>query len=306
MEDGALMLEASQCVQRISCDYKCSQSLPDYGFHLHDRYEIYLYFSGGVHYFVEQKKYVLERGDMLIFNNREIHKPTFPSPVGSYERYTVHFDPAVAAGYSTPGFPLLACFESRKRGENNLLRLRKEDLSRAQALMSGMIKLRGETPPGWEILYLARFLELLVLISTAYGAHSPTLQELGYALEPPLSEVVAYINVHLQEDLRLEALEKRFFINKNYLCKLFRQQTGNTIHSYIQHKRLVRAQELLLDGASVTDACHLAGFNDYSNFIRLFKRMTGQSPARFRSAAETVRPPEAEQAAASLPVFSEC
>lgn len=300
------MLEASQCAQRISCDYKCTQSLPDYGFHLHDRYEIYLYLSGGVHYFVEQKKYVLERGDMLLFNSREIHKPTFPSPAGSYERYTVHFDPAAAAGYSTPGFHLLGCFESRERGENNLLRLRKEELSRVQALMSGMIALRSETPPGWEILYLARFLELLVLIGTAYGAHSPSPQELGYALEPPLSEVVAYIHTHLQEDLRLEALEKRFFINKNYLCKLFRQQTGNTIHSYIQHKRLARAQELLLEGASVTDACHLAGFNDYSNFIRLFKRMTGQSPARFRSAAGPAHPAASEPATENLPVFQEC
>ncbi|MCI8441455.1 MAG: AraC family transcriptional regulator [Provencibacterium sp.] len=300
------MLGISQSVQLISCEKKQSQSLPDLGFHLHNRYEIYLYLSGGAHYFVEQKKYVLERGDMLIFNSREIHKPTFPSPAGIYERYVVHFDPAVAAPYSTPGFSLIGCFENRTRGEKNLLRLGQKELSRFLALFDGMISLRDEAAPGWEILFLSRFLELLVQIGTAYGTHSPSQQEAGYALEPPLSEVVAYINAHLQEDLRLEVLEKRFFINKNYLCKLFRQQTGNTIHSYIQHKRLVRSQELLLEGCSVTEACHLAGFNDYSNFIRLFKRMTGQSPTRFRGGAVYEAQPTQEQQASSLPDFYEC
>ena len=300
------MLGILQSTQMISCDRKQSRTLPDYGFHLHNRYEIYLYLSGEVHYFVEQKKYVLEHGDMLIFNSREIHKPTFPAPDSVYERYVIHFDPSVAAQYSTPGFDLLGCFENRPRGEGNLLRLSPEELAQISALTDQMICLRTGKAPGWEIVYLSRFLELLVRIGQAYGAHSPSPQELGHALEPPLSEVVAYINAHLQEDLRLEALEKRFFINKNYLCKLFRQQTGNTIHSYIQHKRLVRSQELLREGCSVTEACHLAGFNDYSNFIRLFKRMTGQSPTRYRSEAGSGSPAPSEPAAGSRPDFGEC
>ncbi|MBQ3028199.1 MAG: AraC family transcriptional regulator, partial [Lachnospiraceae bacterium] len=42
------------------------------------------------------------------------------------------------------------------------------------------------------------------------------------------------------------------------------------------------AKALLQEGASVTEACYRSGFNDYANFIRSFKKVTGVSPGKYR------------------------
>ena len=50
---------------------------------------------------------------------------------------------------------------------------------------------------------------------------------------------------------------------------------GTTATKYITSKRITEAKKHLLEGKSVTDAAFLCGFNDYANFIRLFKIAVG-------------------------------
>jgi len=57
------------------------------------------------------------------------------------------------------------------------------------------------------------------------------------------------------------------------------------LHEYIIFKRVARAKKLLMEGKSVTETCHLSGFNDYSNFIRTFKRTVGISPGKYSKIA---------------------
>jgi len=47
-------------------------------------------------------------------------------------------------------------------------------------------------------------------------------------------------------------------------------------------KRVALAKELLSQGHTVLEACHLSGFHDYSNFIRTFRQTTGYTPGQFK------------------------
>ena len=67
-----------------------------------------------------------------------------------------------------------------------------------------------------------------------------------------------------------------------YLNPVFKKETGSTIFQYIQAKRLCLAQLALSRGASVTEACEEAGFNDYSNFIRTFRKILGCTPGEYQ------------------------
>jgi len=249
-------------------------------FHLHDRFEIYFFISGNVNYFIEKKVYQLHYGDLLLMNSHEIHKPSF-SPGAPYERIVVHFNAAIPQALSSPSFNLLNCFTNRPAGENNLIGMNRKQSEEIMRLFDKMELLGAETSSGSDVLKLAVFLELLVLINRAY--FSTLAHEEDKPIVPgKLVPVLDYIDLNLENDLSLEILEHRFFINRFYLTRLFKQVTNSSLHEYIQFKRISRAKKMLSDGLNVTEACARSGFNDYSNFLRMFKRTVGISPGQYR------------------------
>lgn len=268
----------------LECSHSYNEDIPSFEFHLHNKYEIYLLLSGDVHYFVERKKYVLKKGDILVFNSKEIHKPTFVG-VSPYERITMHFNPKIAAYFSTPDTNLLGCFENRKNGENNLIKLDQGKHTLFCSLLERLAQLcsnSGESPIE-KLSVLLQVFNLLDISSKQSKLDLGQQTQQPQQLKSPISQVITYINNHLTEELSLDVLEKKSFLNKNYLCKLFKDQMGSTIHSYILIRRISLAKQLLENGASVTEACNQSGFNDYANFIRLFKKITGTSPAKFKT-----------------------
>ncbi len=249
-------------------------------FHLHDAYEIYYLISGDVNYFVENKIYELKQGDVIITNKYEIHKPSFKSNK-TYERVFIQFDDAIPVMYGSGAFDLLQCFNGRGKGERNRIEL---DAVQRQEFLELMKKLEhtGKNKnPADTILRNTYFVQLLVLLNRAFLSSS------GDAVEPKgisarLFPILDHINENLQGDLSLESIEQKFFINRHYLTRLFKKNTGMNLHQYVIYKRLARSKELLARGLSVTEACYFSGFNDYSNFYRLFKRIIGTAPGEYK------------------------
>lgn len=71
------------------------------------------------------------------------------------------------------------------------------------------------------------------------------------------------------------------YVSKSHLNRSFKDFSGLTLYQYIIKKRLVVARDMLLEGQPVMDACMKCGFNDYSNFLKAFKREFGKSPREF-------------------------
>ena len=63
----------------------------------------------------------------------------------------------------------------------------------------------------------------------------------------------------------------------------FKNQIGSSIHSYVIQKRLILAKSLISDGFSMSTVCSKCGFNDYSSFVRAFKKAYGVSPSNYNS-----------------------
>src|SRR5688500_13479420 len=100
-------MDISGSSRYFSYTHRRTELPPRMDFHLHDRYEIYFFLAGDVHYLIDSKVYPLSCGDLLIMNNRELHKPAFRSPA-PYENIVIHFDPGVAAALAPfSSLPLL-------------------------------------------------------------------------------------------------------------------------------------------------------------------------------------------------------
>jgi len=256
-------------------------------FHLHAGCEIYFLIQGDVRYFVEKTVYPLQYGDLMITNEHEIHKPTFDSNE-LYERVTIEFDPMMAKAFATPDYDPLACFYNRPHGKRNKLSLTPKETSQLLELFKKYESIERHDADGAAVLKLACMMEVLVAINRIYHrrAHANNELDLHYKLTP----ILDYIELHLHEPLTLELLQNRFFINKYYLLRLFKQYTGSTVHEYIVSKRIAKAKKYLSEGMSVLEACMGCGFNDYSSFLRMFKQKVGTVPKEYQQRARLGQP----------------
>lgn len=99
---------------------------------------------------------------------------------------------------------------------------------------------------------------------------------------PVVKDIVAYIEEHYNESLSLDDLSERFYINKNYLCNIFKSETGNTIIEYMTNLRIEHAKQLIrISNQNLFQIASNVGYNNYSYFGKVFKKNTGISPNEY-------------------------
>lgn len=93
-----------------------------------------------------------------------------------------------------------------------------------------------------------------------------------------------YARENCSRDITVKTLaEKVFFMNPAYLSHLFKEKTGESYSSYLKHIRMEKAKTLLEEeGCSITDVGAMTGYNDTSQFIRIFKQEMGITPKKYR------------------------
>ena len=92
-----------------------------------------------------------------------------------------------------------------------------------------------------------------------------------------------YINNHYKEEIRLENLAGIIGMTPVALSRFFKLRSGKTVSDYIIDIRLGYASRLLVDTSNtIAEICYECGFNNLSNFNRIFKKRKGCSPKEFR------------------------
>lgn len=97
-----------------------------------------------------------------------------------------------------------------------------------------------------------------------------------------VSRVETYIRSNYMLPLRVEEIAERLNLNRRYLGRLFKEHTGHTIQEFLIEVRMEAASMHLRRGCSVAEAARLCGYEDVSNFSKMFKRRYGIPPAVVR------------------------
>jgi AraC-like DNA-binding protein len=102
---------------------------------------------------------------------------------------------------------------------------------------------------------------------------------------PPriLRHIEEYIDSHLDTPLNLDELAARAGFSISHFSRCFRNSLGLPPHSYVMRRRLLRAQDLLLDtNMALSEVALVTGFSDQSHFSRQFHQFMGLPPRSFR------------------------
>jgi len=96
-------------------------------------------------------------------------------------------------------------------------------------------------------------------------------------------KAVDYIRRNYATKLSLQELADYLFISRQYLCRIFKESTGQTPGGYITYVRIEESKKLLRNSAiNIIDIPELVGFESQSYFTKTFKKETGTTPARYR------------------------
>ncbi|GMQ58345.1 AraC family transcriptional regulator [Vallitalea sediminicola] len=244
--------------------------------HNHDVNEIFLCISDNINYYVDGKTYELNKYDIIITNNKEFHRPVLRIR-DTYERKIIQFRSEYLSFFNIPENNPVETYESRMSGHTNVIR--SSDTLENNLIYYFMEIDKYCNKPSGDIMIKTLLLQLIIKLNTIIFESKKEKNTIKS--DPKILATLEYINDHLDTVINLDLLSNKFFINKYYLCHLFKKHMGITIIDYINLKRIEKAKHLLLEGVPVTDACYLVGFNDYSNFYKKFKKIVGLSPKKY-------------------------
>ena len=112
--------------------------------------------------------------------------------------------------------------------------------------------------------------------------HSHETQAGSSKFTDTIRPLIQWTEQNLSERVLLEDAATILGLSRNYFCRYFREQTGQTYFEYLTHLRLEKARTLLVEQRSVTDAAYESGFENVSYFIRSFRKLFGITPLRFK------------------------
>ncbi len=159
-----------------------------------------------------------------------------------------------------------------------------DDFSYAQAALRYSVKDYLLKPISSEAL-----LESLQRILITLGAESEELQAYSFKENALNQQAIAnllqnYLQENYHREISLRELGDRFGFTQEYLGKIFKKYTGETLSKYLTKLRMNEAKRLLLNNPemSIQSIGEMVGYKDDFYFSRAFKNYTGIQPSKFR------------------------
>lgn len=243
-------------------------------YHYHEFCKILLLLSGGGEYYADGQRYLLQAGDIILLNSHSIHRPDMDAGAPC-ERIIIYIDPGFLQRSSTEKCDLLSVFSADK---GHVLRLPEGRRKKLFQLAAALEENLNGSEFGQDILSSTGLLHLLVELGRARQRDDAFDTGSMMPRSDRICEIIRYIDSHLSEDLNIDELAQQFFISKFHMMRLFRQETGTTIHLYLTQKRLMQARGLIDEGMRATEACYRSGFRSYSSFTRACAKYLGTTP----------------------------
>ena len=102
----------------------------------------------------------------------------------------------------------------------------------------------------------------------------------------PVNRIRTYIEENIQTELTREQLGRALFMSPDYIARVFREKTGQSLNDYIRSRRIYHAKRLLQEtDLPLSDICAKIGYSYNTYFFNTFKKATGLSPSDYRNKA---------------------
>lgn len=240
--------------------------------HWHEEFEIMLTKADGF-LMLDGQTIEYKNNDILFFNSRQLHS-TYHKTNGWAYHILIHPD-LLNAG----------CILEEKGKEFHFPTIIKADDMVSRQIVEDFLQISFPISDMDKMRVMKKLFDLIYhLMSEGYQMiddEQDTSIQTSY-----IKSAIKYINHNLTNKIHVQAVADHIGISKEYLMRLFKQYTGETINSYIQIHRLEAARKDLIAGYSLTDIVDKYDYSDSSYFCRLFKKHYGVSPGKIKGSVK--------------------
>lgn len=247
-----------------------SNWLPDSGIkpHEHDYYHMFMVRQGPLDFIVDDVEYRLNKGEGILAQPGAIHGlNNATAQMGRvYEIKFITSNPGLRSLLA--GIPAVlpaAPF--------------------AEIVVEELVTESGRQEPSSPTFATDYLLSLIDFYSRHYGRQrtmdTSTIDITGYSKVS--AEIVRYLEDHFASEVPLQKLADAVGFNKNYICSVFKRDSGMTIGNCQTAIRIRKAAEMIsFSDLNLAQVASAVGFTNLSHFNRIFKKVVGIPPGQYR------------------------
>ena len=254
-----------------------------YGGESHDFWEMVYVDKGKVLVSNEKDEIVLSQGDIVF------HKPNEFHAIRAYESAPNFF--VITFVCKSPSMKFLEEYHT-KLDEN--LRpfissiIKESDLTfiipKNDPTLTRLVK-KDDAIIGGEQLIKTYLEQLLIsLIRNVQRVNDVNIFTSKQGMENHLIESIkSYLDKNVESKVKISDICAKLGYSKSYLCKIFSDQTGQSISNYGTHAKIKRAKQLIRENKyNFSQISDILNFDNSQYFSRVFKRITGMTPTEFK------------------------
>lgn len=275
LTDNELNLE--NCNENILVEHTKKEKLHTALPHLHRNYEIYYNIHGAKGYMINGVFYKCKENDLVVIPQFYTHKVLVNKGV-EYERCIINIDEGVIKMLETVvGVSGELSWLTNEGAEApKMVNLSPQQSKYYVALIEKYIKLESQKAT---MESFAVFISILAFLEKVFRQNGKTVYLEDDESVSYVDNVIKYIEFNFR-DTNVSDVARKHNIDKDYLNRIFKQETDVSIKSYIIIRKIAEAKKYLYLGKTVKEACYLSGFKDYTNFARVFKKYEGYTPSK--------------------------
>ena len=270
--------------QGYEAHYEVSETFEVTQFHCHDYYEFYIHLHGGEYMGVDNQLFLLKPNQVFILPPFCMHGLSCTREMRNYERSFLNLSPEVMKVLSCGQIDLDRFFRSQTSGAVCTYQLTDRDAGRYVAWIRRILHNQRNHPDEEDAIHrFENYTLLMNIMNLLCQTIRRTAPVEGEAFgNSVIREILDYINNHYTQPIRMENLARSFGVSVSWLSHEFARFTNRSVYDYILYRRVMLARQQMLGNATLNDIAYDCGFNDYSNFLRSFTRITGKSPSQCR------------------------
>lgn len=239
-------------------------------FHWHNHIEILYVLEGKIDFKVEQRKYLLTEGDMIIINSEIIHS----SKLCGHARYILLQVP-------------LSAFEGVYDEIENVVLKEKptnEESEKLFSYLSLMLKSVDDQRQENKIKFISLLYDFFYLLLTSYKVEQKKSGMSSYYGINRISPIMTYVEKEFRNKITLSEVAEILNVTPEHMCRLFKKYTDMTFNEYLMSLRISAFYQMLQNtNQKISVILEECGITNYKVFIREFKKTFGKTPEMIRN-----------------------
>lgn len=234
--------------------------------HFHDYYVIGFIESGQRYLSCKSKEYIIESGDLILFNPIDNHTcRQIDGKTLDYRCINIQQDVMRKAALDITNKNYLPYFKEPVLFHNDLVPSLRE---LHQMIMQEVSDFKKE-----ELF--------LFIIEELIAEYSDAVLEATQEQNTEIKKVCDFLEENYMKNITLNDLSDLTGLSKYYLLRSFTKQRGISPYSYLETIRIGKAKKFLEHGIAPIDVALQTGFTDQSHFTNFFKKLIGLTPKQY-------------------------